>query len=283
MIDKTKQEKTIDLAWERLYNRLEQDNLLPAKKTSAGRAVFMSTGFRWAASIAILCVCCLTVSLLKQFSKPAEPDLLVLHNEMDATTLATTLDDGSVVYLSKQATIHYPAHFQDNQRKVTLSGNAFFEVSKQQERPFVIDTKVAKIEVFGTFFQVENSDNSAFRLSVRNGEVKVTLKNSNQMRYVRAGETVFLESGALQIATSDLSPFENGFEKIRLKDERLADIVRIINLNSNLIPIEVDDEPGNRRLTFDYAGETPQEVAQLICLALNLNFTERPDCIRIIR
>ena len=283
MIDKTKQEKTIELAWERLYNRLEQDHLLPAKKISAGHSIFMSTGFRWVASIAILCVCILSVLLLKQRINPAEPDLLVLHNEMNAPTLATTLEDGSVVYLSEQATIYYPEHFQVNKRIVTLLGNAFFEVNKQSGRPFVIDTKVAEIEVLGTFFQVQNSDNSAFRLSVRNGEVKVTLKKSNQMIYVHAGKTVLLESGALQIATSELHPFDNGFEKIRFKDQRLADITRIINAHSYLIPIEVDAEQGSRRLNFDYAGETPQEVAQLICLALNLNYTEQQNCIRITK
>ena len=279
MIDKTKQEKTIDLAWERLYNRLEQDNLLPAKKTPAGRTIFMSTGFRLAASIAILCVCCLTVLFLK----PAEPDLLVLHNEKNAPMLATTLEDGSIVYLSEQTSIYYPEHFQENKRIVTLSGNAFFEVSKQPERPFFIDTKVAEIEVLGTFFQVKNSDNSTFRLSVRHGEVKITLKGSNHIRYVRAGETALLESGALQITASDLFPFDNDFEKIRFKDERLADITRIINTHSNLISIEVDAEQGNRRLNFDYAGETPQEVAQLICLALNLNYAEQQDCIYITK
>jgi ferric-dicitrate binding protein FerR (iron transport regulator) len=283
MIDKTKQEKTIDLAWERLYNRLEQDNLLPAKKTPAGRPIFMSTGFKWAASIAILCVCILTVLLFKQRIKHAEPDLLVLHNEINAPMLATTLEDGSIVYLSEQASIYYPEHFQENKRTVTLSGNAFFEVSKQPERPFFIDTKVAAIEVLGTFFQVKNSDNSTFRLSVRNGEVKITLKENNQIRYVRAGETALLESGALQITASDLFPFDKDFEKIRFKDERLADITRIINTHSNLISIEVDAEQGNRRLNFDYAGETPQEVAQLICLALNLNYAEQQDCIYITK
>jgi len=283
MILITKQDNTIDLAWERLYNRLEQDNLLPQKEIPARHAVFRSIGFRWAASIAILCVCLLTVLLLKQLMKPAVLDLLVLHNEMNAPILATTLEDGSVVYLSEQASIYYPEHFQEDKRAVTLVGNAFFEVSKQHEQPFVIDTKVAEIEVLGTFFEVKSSDQSSFLLSVRNGEVKVTLKKNNQMMYVKTGETALLESGSLKLFKTDLQQFENCFNKICFKDQKLADIARIINQNSNLIPIEVAAEQGNRRLNFNYSGETPQEVAQLICMALNLNYFQYQNSIYITK
>ena len=276
----SEQDKTIDIAWERLYSRLEQDNLLPIKKTSNRLSIFMSSGFRWAASIAILCICLLTVILMNQSD---EKTLLVLHNETNAPMLATTLEDGSVVYLTEQATIRYPEHFREDKRTVMLSGNAFFEVSKQQERPFIIDTKVAEIEVIGTYFQVISSDNASFHLAVRNGEVKVTLKKNNQLIYAKAGETAYLESGTLQLMNTRVHPFENCFEKICFKDERLADIARIINLNSNHIPIEVAEEQENRRLNFDYAGETPQEVAQLICLALNLTYFQHQNSILITK
>ena len=218
---------------------------------------------------------------MKQRIKTSEHALLVLHNEMNAPTLAKALEDGSVVYLSEQATIHYPEHFQEDKRVVTLMGNAFFEVSKQQERPFVIDTEIAEIEVLGTFFQVKSSAKSYFHLSVRNGEVKVTLKKNNQMIYVKAGETASWESGNLKLSTTDISQFDNCFEKICFKDERLGDIARIINLNSNLTPIEVSEGLKNRRLSFDYSGETSQEVAQLICMALNINYLLQQDIILI--
>jgi ferric-dicitrate binding protein FerR (iron transport regulator) len=282
MIIKTKQDKTIDLAWERLYNRLEQDNLLPNKETSSVRTIFLTTGFRWAAGIAMLCVCILTVLLLKQRIKTAESELLVLHNEMNAPTLATTLEDGSIVYLSEQATIYYPEHFQEDKRVVTLMGNAFFEVDKQPERPFVIDTEAAKIEVLGTSFQVKSCDKSSFHLAVRSGEVRVTLKKNNQILYViRAGEAALLESGALQLSKTDGHQFDNCFEKICFKDERLADIARIINFHSNSTPIEVAAESGNRRLSFVYSGETPEDAAQLMCMALNINYLLRHDVIFI--
>ena len=282
MINETKQNSDIDLAWEQLVHRLEQDNLLPPYKTISKKSIFLSSGLRWTASIAILCVCMLTVLFMRQSrTKTTENELLVLHNETNAATLATTLTDGSIVYLSERATIYYPDRFLEDKRAVTLVGNAFFEVSSQQERPFVIDTEMAEIEVLGTFFRVQSADKSSFHLAVRNGEVKVTLKNNNQIIYVKAGEAAHLQSGALQLTKTDWLQFDNCFEKICFKDERLADIARIINLNSNFIPIEVDEEQENRRLNFDYSGETPREAAQLICMALNLHYFQKQNSIFI--
>jgi len=283
MINKIKQDHTVDIAWEQLYNRLDRDNLLPSQKTISKQPVFLFARFRWVASIAILCVGLLAVLFMKSRPKTSESELLVLHNETNAPTLATTLEDGSVVYLSEQATIYYPEHFQEDKRSVTLVGNAFFEVAKHSERPFVIDTEVAEIEVLGTFFQVKNTDKSSFHLAVRNGEIKVTLKNNNQTIYVKDGEAAYLQSGALQLSKTDLHQFDNCFGKICFKDERLADITRIINQNPNFIPIEVAEEAGNRRLNFDYSGETPQEAAQLICMALDLNYYQQQNSIFITK
>jgi ferric-dicitrate binding protein FerR (iron transport regulator) len=277
MIQKDKH--AIDLAWEQLYKRLEQDNLLSYNQIPR-QTIFHSYGFRWAAACAaILCICSVSVWLIKQNTHGS--DLVVLHNEKNAPTLATTLEDGSIVYLSAQASIHYPEHFQDDKRSVTLQGNAFFEISKQQERPFCIDTELAEIEVIGTFFHVKNDDQSAFQLSVRNGEVKVTLKDNNQTMYVKAGEAAFLESGSLQLTQADMNLFNSYFEKIRFKDESVADIVRIINLHSTPTRIEVLPELHNRQLTITFAGESPELMVQLICLALNLNYSQQQNTIYI--
>jgi ferric-dicitrate binding protein FerR (iron transport regulator) len=278
MIKKEKQEKIIDIAWEHLYRRLEQDNLLPEKELPE-RTMFQSIGFRWAASFAILCICTVTAWLIIHSPPGEQIDLLVLHNEQNAPTLATTLEDGSIVFLSEQTTIRYPAYFQEDKRMITLQGDAFFEISRQPERPFFIDTDVAEIEVLGTFFHVKSSDKSTFLLSVKNGEVKVTLKKNNQTIHIKAGEAAMLESGTLQITKADMFLFDTCFEKIHFKDERVADIARIINLHSTSTRIEVSPELNDRQLTITFSGETPELMAQLICLALDLNYSQEQNII----
>ena len=279
---KEKQENTTNMAWENLYKRMEQDNLLP-KNEVPERNIFKSGIFRWSASAAILCVCFVSFWLIKQHPNIPKSELLVLQNENDAPTLATTLEDGSIVYLSEQAAIHYPEHFQEDKRVVVLQGDAFFEISKQHERPFIIDTELAEIEVLGTFFHVQNSEKSSFLLSVRNGEVKVTHKQTDQTIHVRAGEAVSLEADYLQITQVDWQLFDNYFEKIHFKDERLADVARIINMNSDLTQIEISPELENKRLTTTFSGETPEIMAELICLALNLTYSQQQNTIYITK
>jgi ferric-dicitrate binding protein FerR (iron transport regulator) len=281
MIYKEKQKHTIDLAWEHLYNRLEQDNLLPKKELSR-RTIFHSNGFRWAASVAILCICSVSVWLINQRTNIHGNDLLVISNEKNAPTLATTLEDGSIVYLSEQATIQYPEHFQEDKRMISLQGDAFFEISKQQGRPFFIDTELAEIEVLGTFFHVKSSAKSAFLLSVRNGEVKVTLKKNNQTTYIKAGEAALWESGNLRLTEADMYLFNTYFEKIHFKDERLADIARIINQHSALTRIEVSPELEYRQLNITFFSEETTEMkAKQICMALNLTYSQQQNTIFI--
>ena len=281
MINKEKQEKIIDIAWEHLYQRLEQDNLLPEKENPV-RTIFLPSGFRWAAaSVAILCICIVSIWMLKQHTTIQTNEMMVLHNERNAPTLATTLEDGSIVFLSEQTTIRYPEHFQEDKRMITLQGNAFFEISRQPERPFVVDTELAEIEVLGTFFHVKSSDASSFLLSVKSGEVKITHKKNNQTIRVKAGEAALLVSDYLQITEADMHLFNTYFEKIHFKDERIADIARIINLHSTSTRIEVSPEVDNRQLTITFSGETPELMIQLICLALNLNYSQAQNIIYI--
>jgi len=276
------QKQSIDLAWEQLYKRLEQDNLLPENEISR-RTVFHSIGFRWAAACAaILCICSVSVWLIIQ--KTPVTDMLVLHNEKNAPTLVTTLEDGSIAYLSEQSTIRYPEHFLEDKRIIALQGDAFFDVSKQAGRPFCIDTELAEIEVLGTFFHVKSSDPSAFLLSVRNGEVKVTLKKNNRTAYVKAGEAALLESDNLQLIEADRYLFNAYFEKIHFKDERLTDIAHIINLHITSTRIEVLPELENMRLNITFfPEETPEMKVKQICMALNLNYSQQQNTIFITK
>ena len=282
MTRKEKQENTINKAWNNLYKRIEQNDLLPNRELSE-RNIFKSVIFRWAVSVAVLCGCFVLVWFIHQNPNIQENKLLVLHNEINVPTLATALEDGSIVYLSEQAVLQYPKHFHKDKRIVTLQGNAFFEISKQHERPFIIDTELAEIEVLGTFFHVQSDDKSSFLLSVRNGEVKVTLKKNNQTMCVRDGEAASLQSDYLQIINANWHLFDNCFEKIHFKDERLADIARIINQNSTLTQIEISPELENKRLTTTFSGETPEMMAELICMALNLTYSQRQNIIYITK
>lgn len=101
-------------------------------------------------------------------------------------TLIDTLPDGSVVTLNKKSSISYPQKFKGNTRKIQLKGEAFFNVSPDKTKPFIIDVKDIQVEVVGTSFNIrENKESTS--VIVETGIVKVT----------KAGNTITLTAGEM--------------------------------------------------------------------------------------
>ena len=257
-----KNKSKTDQAWAQLYTRLEQDGLLD-KPISGTQIPYRIGLMKWAAAIIILCVSVATAIFLGQERTP-ETTLLTLHNNEASTTLVTTLEDGSIVYLA------------DNSQLSSLLGNALFDVSGNKERPFLIETEQARIEVLGTSFNIKSSDKSAFELAVRRGLVKVTLKKNGEQTLVKAGQTVSLFSNRLQVApTQDNEQFSDYTRRIQFKDERLGDILHVINLEYPMMPLKTTADLENRRLTVSFYNNSPATMAELICAALKLKCTQQ--------
>lgn len=94
----------------------------------------------------------------------------------DAQTKQVTLPDGSRIHLNRGTKISYASNaFNRRQREVWLSGEAFFEVAKNPDKPFIIHTGDMTTTVKGTSFNVKAySELSEQVISVRTGKVKVT-------------------------------------------------------------------------------------------------------------
>ena len=267
-----------DQAWNELYSRLEQDNLIPARgQKRLMRPVFAGM----AAAIAVLCLCgALGIWLLNDWG--TDERLLSLKNGPEDNTLVTTLEDGSIIYLAQDATLSYPEHFEADKRLVKLDGNALFDVSGNKQRPFLIETKYTTIEVVGTSFNVKNNGKNDFELSVQRGLVKVTRLDNGESSFVKAGETVILNKNLfLKSPTSDMDQFARYTERIQFKDETLANIVRVINRMSSQ-PVQLSSsELENRRLTVSFYDNSPAAMTELICLALGLTSEQKEDTLVI--
>jgi len=83
------------------------------------------------------------------------------------------LPDGSKVVLNSNSEITYSVPFSEKERRVAFKGEAWFEISKDASRPFILSTGELNIEVLGTSFAVR-SDVSEIRTTLVTGSVKVT-------------------------------------------------------------------------------------------------------------
>jgi len=272
----------VDRAWNRLHTRLADEQLLGPDDAKTVTVSFI-TKVRWAAAIIMLCICG-GGAYLYLFPATETEQLFTLHNNEASSTLVSALDDGSMVYLTDGATLTCPEHFATDRRQVTLQGEALFDIRSNKNCPFLIETESAMVEVPGTTFNIKSDGSESFELSVQHGLVKVTVKTTGAHTMVEAGETVLLKAnGQLQKEpTRVLQPFNRYTEKMRFKDERLCNIVHVINKVSDKPIVFADSLLAEReRMSVTFANNTPDEMLHFVCIAMGLTCTDNGEKIVI--
>lgn len=84
------------------------------------------------------------------------------------------LSDGTKVWLNAASSITYPVVFHGNRREVNITGEAYFEVTQNKEKPFIVKTAAEEILVLGTSFNVNSySDEPYVKTSLVEGAVKI--------------------------------------------------------------------------------------------------------------
>ena len=84
------------------------------------------------------------------------------------------LPDGSKVWLNASSSLHFPTAFIGKQREVELTGEAYFEVVKNREKPFHVNVNGMQVEVLGTHFNINAySDHDVIKTSLLEGSVKI--------------------------------------------------------------------------------------------------------------
>lgn len=85
-----------------------------------------------------------------------------------------TLSDGTRVWLNADSKLRFPAHFNSAKRYVELSGEAYFEVTRDELRPFIVHTDEVDVKVLGTEFCIRNYADKPVLTTLVRGSVEVT-------------------------------------------------------------------------------------------------------------
>ena len=103
------------------------------------------------------------------------------------------LPDGTQVILNSCSHIRYPDNFIGNERRIELEGEGYFQVYRNEEQPFIINTRRFDVRVLGTSFDVKAySSDEVVSVEVENGKVQVDLPEA--MMRIRAKEQVFINT-----------------------------------------------------------------------------------------
>lgn len=103
-----------------------------------------------------------------------------------------SLTDGTKVWLNASSSITYPVSFGGNERKVSVTGEAYFEVEKGRI-PFIVQKGNMDVQVLGTHFNVNAYDDEAeLKVTLLEGKVKVTEHKTQQSKLLTPGEQAVL-------------------------------------------------------------------------------------------
>lgn len=139
--------------------------------------------------------------------------LHTVFNPKGSKLIQMRLSDGSLVWLNAGSSITYPVQFSDNQRVVAMEGEAFFEITTNPSKPFIVNNGTTAITVTGTQFNVNAyEDEEAVRISLLEGSVKINAANHTSL--LKPGEQLSVGESSVtltrQVDMDHVMAWKNG-------------------------------------------------------------------------
>lgn len=152
--------------------------------------------------------------------------------------------DGSKVHLNSGSRIRYPKQFGLSERRVQLEGEAWFEVAKNRNRPFVVDLSCLDVRVLGTTFDVKAyPDEEAIFVALESGSVELKSKTLKNL-LLKPGEKAFYNraSGRCEVARSRNVAAYSAWRRnvLVFKDAPLLDVMGTLSRTYNIAFTLVD-------------------------------------------
>lgn len=162
-------------------------------------------------------------------------------------TYSIKLSDGSVVWMNAGSSLRFPLNFDDKKRIVELSGEAYFDIVSNPNKPFVVKSRNQEILVTGTQFNIKDFDNSATSVtSLFSGAIEVKNLLSKQSKKLIPGDMAYLTGNNIVIKqqqNSDgpywkndvLNFYDQPLKELCLDLSRWYDVEFVLKGNENLL------------------------------------------------
>ncbi len=189
--------------------------------------------------------------------------------------LADTLPDGSVVTLNKHSVLSYPSKFSGTNRTVKLEGEAFFNVTPDKNKPFIIHITKVEIEVVGTSFNVKGSAEKT-SVIVETGVVQVSIRKE-QIRVNPKERVVVFENSSLSVKekTTDVLYKYYRTKEFICDNTPLWKLIDAVNEAYNADIVIGDNRLKNLLLTTTFHDESLEEILKIIRETFNMKMERR--------
>ncbi len=184
------------------------------------------------------------------------------------------LTDGSRVFLNSHSTLRYAKNFGEEARQVSLSGEAYFEITEREGQPFVIDAGRAQIVVVGTSFNVitENESNE-LEVFVASGSVMVKGEEGSAGMTIPADYVgrISERGSSMELNTNhNYLGWHTGM--LSYDGERLEVVFQELKRAYNLEIRAADEEINEFLLTSPFERQPNDTIVKLICTTFNLHY-----------
>jgi len=138
-----------------------------------------------------------------------------LSNPRGSRVIRMTLADGSKVWLNAGSSLTYPVLFIGNERKVSITGEAYFEVMHDASKPFIVNNGSMDVKVLGTHFNVnafEDDDDNTIKVTLLEGSVKIN--NGKATGLLKPGQQALVNKEVKVVSDVDLGmvmAWKNGY------------------------------------------------------------------------
>lgn len=217
-------------------------------------------------------------------SSQSESDTQLQQRTLSNGQTATfRFGDGSVIKLNAGSTLRYPEKFSENKREIYLEGEGFFNINRDESRPFIVHAGNTTTRVLGTSFNVRAySEEKNVQIAVAEGKVAVS-REEKEIESEDGDEAIYVEENQWVTYRSSEKLIEKGEgdigELIAWKDRKLVftdkSLVQISDRLERWYNIDIilaDSTLKQRRMSASFEEESMTEVLGVIALALDLDY-----------
>ncbi len=261
----------VDKAWNKVLSRINESGKTDIKVPA--KIVSLRTNLMKIAAVAIvilgLGMAGLYITQMGILSKK-----ISVTTDINQKNLEVTLPDRSIVILNRETILSYRANFGKRDRKVSLSGEAFFEIEPDRDNPFIINAGKAKVKVVGTSFNVITSNpDSAVEVFVKSGQVMLSDNAGDKTLLLDPGYVGKIDSKILDKSINNDPNYLAWNTGMLIYDRQTLDIVfrdlkRVYNLDI------VADDPSilDEIWTAPINNQAQETIIRLICVSFNLGY-----------
>jgi transmembrane sensor len=248
------------------------------RKIPKTRMISIKPFVRIAASVVLL------IALVFSFKFFILSDHELIKVKSTSAKMYVELPDHSFIWLNANSELIYPKRFEGNERRVQLQGEGYFEITKNKEKPFVIDTEDTETKVLGTSFNIRAMENEPeVEVTVATGKVLFSSDEQKAVTLLPGERAVFNKTNGKILKEEKIKDNFLAWKTGVLKFEN-APVTQIIHDLERFYKMDFickNPEINNCKITTTFQNQTLEEVMQELQILLDIKFVKEKSSIVI--